>query len=103
MSTSANFAERVWLAVSPDGRECQVALRVEAPLQQDRGEWSCAVSLGALDERSDTVAGMDSWQALEQAMFHVAKRIQSFERLGWRFYWGPEREVASPSELSRGV
>jgi len=46
---------------------------------------------------------MDSWQALEQAMFHVAKRIQSFERLGWRFYWGPEREVASPSELSRGV
>jgi hypothetical protein len=26
---------------------------------------------------------MDSWQALEQAMLHLAKRIQHFERIGW--------------------
>ena len=101
--SSLPIAERVWLAVSPDGRECQAVLRVGAPVPEPHGGWECSVSLGALDHRTDTVAGADSWQAVEQAMFHIAKRIQTFERLGWRFYWGPEREEASPSELSRGL
>jgi len=98
------FAERTWLGVSPNGERHQVILRVSSPTHQARGEWTCTISLGELDPRSDEVAGMDSWQAVQLSMLHIAKRVEAFERLGWRFFFGDAQEdPASHSDLLHSV
>jgi hypothetical protein len=100
VNPDGTFAERTWLGVSPDGERYQVVLRVGAPIHQPRGEWTCAISLGVLDPGSDEVAGMDSWQATQLSMLHIAKRIQIFERRGWQFFfWDAQDDRASHSDL----
>ena len=103
MDIAGVFAEREWLAISPERAEFQVALRIRCPQHKPRGEWTCEVSLGALDAKPIEIAGMDSWQAVEQAMLHVARRIHHFESLGWQFYWDAQRERAFPTDLYKGA
>jgi hypothetical protein len=104
MNDHGTFLERAWLAVSPEGGELQVSIRVGAPRLQPGGEWTAAVSLVGLSRLSEDMHGIDSWQAVEQAMLHAAKRITHLQSLGWQFYWDDaDREPASPSELYKGV
>ena len=103
MSSVSTIAEREWLAVSPDGTEHRLVLSVGGPQHKPRGEWTCAVTLWPLDSGTHEVAGMDSWQAVELAMQHIAYRIQAFQRLGWQFFWDANREPASPADLYKSV
>jgi hypothetical protein len=102
MTNPETFAERVWPAISPEGKESVAYIRVSTPKLQPRGEWTVTVSLTPMTHRSDDIHGTDSWQAVELAMLHAAKLVQHFERIGWRFYWDDiDREAACAADLLR--
>jgi hypothetical protein len=103
MSNSNTFAERVWLAVSPEGIESSACIRVSAPKHQPRGEWAATVSIAPMTDLSEDIHGMDSWQAVDLAMRHAATRVQYFQSIGWRFYWDDvDRDAANAVDLFRG-
>jgi hypothetical protein len=95
--------KRVWLAVSPEGREVTASIHVDAPEEQATGEWTAAITLENLAPRPDRIHGIDSWQAVQLAMQHAAVRVAHFQSLGWRFYWDADDyangEPANPSDL----
>ena len=95
-------AERVWFAVAPDGTEHRVALQVGVPAQASDGVWWSAVSLLPMESREQRIAGLDAWQAVEQAMLFIARRVGHFAADGWQFYWEHGGEPAAPSELMPG-
>lgn len=79
-------AERVLYAISPDGIGQDLVLTVDAPVEtKDRG-WNCKVSIGFIGPTL-TIAGMDAWQAIQESMLFVAKRVGHQEESGWKFYW----------------
>ena len=100
MSVDPIAAERVWFAVAPDGTEHDVVLRVGVPTHASGGEWRAAVSLGALESRTYSIAGIDPWQTVCLAMRFAASRVVHFGEGGWRFYWERGGELASPTELA---
>ena len=99
--------ERVWVAVSPEGRELATSIRIGAPQQQPTGEWTSTVTLENLASRPEMIHGVDSWQAMQLAMQHAAVRVAHLQSLGWRFYFDTEdqanQEPASPSDLYASV
>jgi hypothetical protein len=100
MSIDAIAIERTWFAISPDGAEHDVVLRIGVPTHMPEGEWRTAVSLGALESRTHAIVGIDPWQAVSLAMRFVATRVAHFAEDGWQFYWERGGELASPSELT---
>jgi hypothetical protein len=103
MSVDPAAAERIWFAVAPDGSEHTLVLRVGVPTQQPEGQWGASISLGVLDPRAHTIFGVDAWQAVDEGMRFIARRVEHFAEDGWRFFWEQGGEAASPSELVRGV
>ena len=103
MKREAQFVEREWLAVAPDGTEHKVVLRVGNVSRQATGDWTADVSLDGIELRSYTIRGIDSWQAVHEGMRFAATRIQHFERKGWRFFFERGDEQASATDLFRGV
>jgi len=97
------FIEREWLAVAPDGTEQSLLLRVGNASRHSTGDWVADVSLGALEPRPHAIHGIDSWQAVHEAMRFAAVRIKHFEEQGWRFYFERGDEQACASDLFRGV
>lgn len=100
MSFDSIAAERVWFAVSPDGSEHEVAIRVMVPVKADRGEWRAAVSIGDIDSKPHSIAGIDSWQAICLGMSFAATRLSHFAEDGWVFYWERGGDVATPEDLA---
>ena len=103
MSSDPIVLEREWFAVAPDGAEHALLLRVSRPIQLPRGEWSATASVGVLDPTPHEIAGMDSWQAVDESMRFIAIRVRHFQERGWQFFWERGGEVASPSDLARAV
>ena len=101
MDAPGIFAQREWLAVSPEGQEISISLCVGVPQQGPNGEWISMASLMGLVANAHEVHGADSWQAIDQAMFHVAQMIKHFEVKGWTFYWDSLREPAFSTDLYR--
>jgi hypothetical protein len=66
------FIEREWLAVAPDGTEQSLLLRVGNASRHSTGDWVADVSLGALEPRPHAIHGIDSWQAVHEAMRFAA-------------------------------
>jgi len=97
------FVEREWLAVTPDGIERQLSLRIGRPVQQATGDWAADVSLDSIEPRPHTIHGIDSWQAVQECMRFAASRVAHHETKGWRFYFERGDEQASASDLFRGV
>ena len=91
--------ERIWYAIAPDGAECKVTLQVGMPVEEPGGGWSVLVHLGELEERPFKIFGTDSWQAAALGMRFVAKRIEDFSELGWKFFWQQGGEAATPEHL----
>lgn len=91
-------AERYWYAVAPDGQGHDLVIRASVPYVDD-GVWWVKVSLGVLEERSQSIAGVDSWQALFLAMSFAATRVAHFAQDGWSFYWERDGERAAPQDL----
>ncbi len=104
---TASPIERVWVAVSPDGRERTASIRVGAPQKQPTGEWTSTVTLENLASSPDVIHGIDSWQAIQLAMQHAAVRVAHLQSLGWRFYWDADDqangEPACPTDLYSSV
>ncbi len=100
MSFKSIAAERIWFAVAPDGSEHDVAVRVMLPLKADRGEWRAEVSIGGIESKLYSIAGIDSWQAICLGMSFAATRLSHFSENGWVFYWERGGEVATPEDLA---
>ena len=104
MITSALFLERKWFAISPNGEETEVSFQVEAPVERTHSEWTARVTFSKLGIPSHEIHGIDSWQAVEQAMIHAAKLALHLESLGWRFFWDEaNREPARAAGLFKGT
>ena len=103
MAVDSAYIERTWIAVAPDGIEHDLILRVGLPKPRPEGDWVAAVSLGALDSHQFEIHGMDSWQAMELGMQHVAVLTRHYQSKGWRFLWERGGEEASPKDLGRGA
>jgi hypothetical protein len=59
-------------------------LRVYLPRRDDRGMWSCGVSMGDLLQEDQPLFGEDSLQALCLALSFARSRLQDFVRGGGR-------------------
>lgn len=103
MSNDPAYIERAWVAIAPDGIEHDLILRVGFPKPRPGGDWVTAVSLGVLDAHLFEIHGMDSWQAMDLGMHHVAVLTRHYQSKGWRFLWESGGEEASPAELARGA
>jgi len=99
MTSHTVAMERTWFAIAPDGTEHDLKIWVGLPTQAPRGEWRSTVSLGALESRNHSIAGIDSWQAILLAMSFAATRVGHFAEDGWKFYWERGGDVASPGDL----
>ncbi|MFC6217098.1 DUF6968 family protein [Pelomonas aquatica] len=93
-------AERIWFAVAPDGTEHEVVVAIGPPTKAERGEWRSVASVGCLETATHSIAGIDSWQAIELAMRFSARRIGHFAEIGWRFYWERGGELATAQDLA---
>ena len=100
MTSAIPFVKRTWFAIAPDGAEHDVVISVGLPAQVPRGEWRAVVSVGCLESRTHSIAGIDSWQALCLAMSFAATRVGHFAEDGWRFYWERDGDIATPEDLA---
>jgi hypothetical protein len=89
-------AERRWYVISPEGIGQTLVVRVGVPVKRE-DDWSCSVSLGVLD--SYMIYGVDSWQAIQQAILFAARRVSHFVEDGWKLYWEEHGDKADPNDL----
>lgn len=84
---SLMVCSRSYTATSPGGK--QVAGQVEISTPKERGafQWECEIRLGPIETSPYLVMGVDSWQAIQQAMHMTFVQIDLREHEGWRFVW----------------
>lgn len=87
-------AQRNMVAISPSGLESEFNITVSLPIEAPDGNWYCETDAGWGD-RVIKIAGVDSWQALEEAIKFCRKRAQDREGQGWKFRWPGEEEFAT--------
>lgn len=98
--SSGIAALRTWFAIAPDGAEIDAILTVGIPYLRPGGEWAAEISLGALEPDSNVhICGVDSWQAIHLGMLFIKRRIEDYERRGWRFFWARNGESATAAHL----
>jgi hypothetical protein len=93
--------ERCWHGVAPDGTEHAVVFRVGVPRPHEQGDWTADVAIIPMQPTSYAIIGVDSWQAVELGMHHIAVMTKHYYERGWRFYWERGGEEAMPGELQR--
>ena len=98
---NAPIATRKMLYISPNGEREGITLSIGAPHLSVDGDWACAVALDGFIADLNEIRGIDSWQAVELGMHHIAVMTKHYYELGWRFYWERGGEEAKPSELQR--
>jgi hypothetical protein len=103
MSSSVPVLEREWFAIAPDGSEHALVLRVSAAVLHPDGHWSAAASLGVLDSYPHAIMGMDSWQAVLEAVRFIAGEVSHFEQQGWRFFWERGGDPATAGDLRGAI
>ncbi|RZI44254.1 hypothetical protein EGT07_02175 [Herbaspirillum sp. HC18] len=91
-------AERSLYVISPEGEGKALVLRVGVPTKRE-DDWACSVSLGVLDSQLYTIYGIDSWQAVQQALLFASRRVGHFVEDGWKLYWEKNGEAATPNDL----
>jgi hypothetical protein len=92
-------ASRTIFAVSPEGGGQLISIGFEAPLIRSGGDWGAKIFLDILDTFPVTIYGIDSWQAVREAMRFVVTRMNHFAEEGWRFYWEKDGEQFEPNDL----
>src|SRR4051812_30156162 len=78
------LAETKIQCVAASGESFTSPLRVYPPRREDRGMWSCAVSMGDLLREDQPLFGEDSLQALCLALSFARSRLQDFVARGGR-------------------
>ena len=95
----AQVASRTVFSVSPQGVEGDITIGIGLPVKRACGDWGVAVSLDTLDTHQVTIYGIDSWQAVREAMRFVAVRFSHFSESGWGFFWERNGEKLEPGDL----
>ncbi|UGQ49134.1 DUF6968 family protein [Massilia endophytica] len=78
---------RQYVATSPEGKQVNGQVEVLIPAEKGRFQWECEVRLGPIETSPFLVMGVDSWQAIQQAMHMTYVQIDHRERTGWKFLW----------------
>lgn len=94
MNVSNVVAERNMLAISPEGALREFNVKVSVPFEDSDGNWYCQTDPG-LGDKVINIAGVDSWQALEEAMKFCARRAKDREKQGWKYRWPDDGEHVS--------
>lgn len=87
-------AHRNMIAISPDGVESEFNITVSLLVEASDGAWYCEADAGWGD-RVVKIAGVDSWQAIEEAIKFCRRRAQDREGQGWKFRWPGEDGYAT--------
>lgn len=93
-------AERVLYAIAPDGAGRELILQVGVPASDEKRGWGCRVSVGFIDTIPITIYGYDAWQAIQESMLLIARRVGHYEEDGWQFYWEKDGDRAHASDLA---
>ncbi len=101
MTSETYVVERQWHGVAPDGTEHPVAFRVGTPTPHEHGDWAVNVAILPMQAAPYAIIGVDSWQAVDLGMQHIAVMAKHYYKLGWRFYWERGGEEAPPDDLQR--
>lgn len=100
MTTASQcIAVRRWLAVSPDGKEQELSLRIMPPTIDSDGSAACQADPG-FGMQPMSIMGEDSWQAVDLAMKFCLKIARDRMSQGWKILWPDSRALVTLDEVS---
>lgn len=74
------------LAVTADGKELKLAVRIGQPYLEKEGRWACPVELSPIYGELADIRGVDSFHSLWLACSLVLKLLESFKSSGGMLY-----------------
>lgn len=77
--------ELVW--VDPDGTRRPGRIAIARPHRRETGEWGCQVEVGVFENRTRTIFGASSWQALQLALQLIGYDVHRFVEGGGSMLW----------------
>jgi hypothetical protein len=72
------------VAVTADGRQLELAVRIGRPRQLEAGGWDCPVEITPIYGQLGNIRGVDSFHALWLACSLVLKLLETFRSAGGR-------------------
>jgi hypothetical protein len=74
------------VAVTAEGKELELAVRIGRPCLEKAGSWACPVEVSPIYGELADIRGVDSFHALWLACSLVLKLLESFKSSGGRLY-----------------
>lgn len=74
-------------AISPTGEKLSTFFSIGVPQRQSEVQWKCEVWIGELLTEPRDVYGVDSWHAMQLAMYSIYRELKLRTRFGWSFSW----------------
>lgn len=97
--------EVVWVYRDRTRRTARVA--IARPVQRSTGEWVCRIEGAPMQNRTMTIFGASSWQAMFLALQFFGYDVHHHVEVGGRIMWplepGQKRATACPPELLIGA
>jgi len=72
------IAERDLIGIKPNGSRFKIMLKIGKPYTLDGGTWTCSVGAIGIYKRLREIRGVDSFQALMQAIKFLRQLIEYF-------------------------
>ena len=72
------------VAVTPEGKELKLTVRIGRPFAEKEGSWACPVELSPIYGELADIRGVDSFHALWLACSLVLKLLENFTATGGR-------------------
>jgi hypothetical protein len=76
------------LAVTAEGKELKLAVRIGQPYLEKEGSWACPVEVSPIYGELADIRGVDSFHALWLACSLVLKLLENFKSAGGMLYDG---------------
>lgn len=74
------------VAVTAEGKELRLEVRIGRPYAEEEGSWACAVEVSPIYGELADIRGVDSFHALWLACSLVLKLLESFRSSGGKLY-----------------
>lgn len=87
------------LAVTPDGQETNVILKIGVPYEISPEEWACPVAIDGLQDRLHDIHGIDAWQTLQLVQSLQAQLLGYFIQEGGKLLCHEPPEPITLAEL----
>ena len=97
------LASRAIGAVSPDGRQIDVMLRLGMPYEVESEEWACPVAIEGLQEKLHDIHGVDAWQAIQLAQNLLVQLLGHYVEEGGRLVWPGSLEPLALGDVFPGL